>query len=49
MISKLFESMFTPKYPRGYTGRHRAEFALTGAGKSGLVRARAIIGREATI
>ncbi|HEU0241919.1 MAG TPA: hypothetical protein VKB59_09970 [Micromonosporaceae bacterium] len=24
MISRLFGAMFTPKYPRGYTGRHRA-------------------------
>jgi hypothetical protein len=24
MISKLFGAVFTPKYPRGYTGRHRA-------------------------
>jgi hypothetical protein len=49
MISKLFESMFTPKYPRGYTGRHRAELAFASAGKSGLVRARAKISREAVV
>ena len=49
MISKLFDSMFTPKYPRGYTGRHRAEFALAGASKSSLIRARAIISREAIV
>jgi hypothetical protein len=24
MISRLFGAVFTPKYPRGYTGRHRA-------------------------
>ena len=24
MITKLFGAVFTPKYPRGYTGRHRA-------------------------
>jgi hypothetical protein len=49
MISKLFDSMFTPKYPRGYAGRHRAEFALAGAGKSSLTRARAIVTRSATV
>jgi hypothetical protein len=49
MISKLFDAMFTPKYPRGYTGRHRAEFALVGAAKPSLARAKALVGREATI
>jgi hypothetical protein len=48
MISKLFESVFTVKYPRGYTGRHRAEYALAGAGRTSLERARAIMSREAT-
>jgi hypothetical protein len=48
MISKLLDSMFTSKYPRGYTGRHRAEFAFAGAGKSSLVRARSIVSRSAT-
>ncbi|HEY1486329.1 MAG TPA: hypothetical protein VGF84_09500 [Micromonosporaceae bacterium] len=48
MISKLFDSVFTAKYPRGYTGRHRAEFALAGAGRSSLVRAKSIVSREAT-
>jgi hypothetical protein len=24
MIARLFGAVFTPKYPRGYTGRHRA-------------------------
>jgi hypothetical protein len=27
MITKLLGAVFNPKYPRGYTGRHRAEFA----------------------
>jgi hypothetical protein len=49
MISKMFDAMFTPKYPRGYTGRHRAEFALASVAKPGLARARAIAGRQATV
>ena len=49
MISKLFGAMFTPKYPRGYTGRHRAEFALASAGKPSLSRAKAIAGRQAIV
>jgi hypothetical protein len=49
MISKMFDAMFTPKYPRGYTGRHRAEFALVTVGKPSLARAKAIAGRQATI
>jgi hypothetical protein len=24
MINRLFGAVFTPKYPRNYTGRHRA-------------------------
>ena len=27
MISKLFGAVFTPKFPRRYTGRHRAGYA----------------------
>jgi hypothetical protein len=45
MISKLFDAMFTPKYPRGYTGRHRAAYALAGANNPGVTRARAIVRR----
>jgi len=26
MISKLLGAVFTPKYPRRYTGRHRATY-----------------------
>ena len=26
MISRLFGAVFTPKYPRRYTGRHRANY-----------------------
>jgi hypothetical protein len=48
MISKLFGTVFTTKHPRGYTGRHRAEYALAGAGRTSLMRARAMLSREAT-
>jgi hypothetical protein len=31
MINRMFDAMFTPKYPKGYTGRHRAQLALVRA------------------
>jgi hypothetical protein len=49
MISKLFNALFTPKYPRGYTGRHRAEFALALAARPGIAWAKAFAGRQATV
>jgi hypothetical protein len=30
MIGRLFGAVFTPKYPRNYTGRHRAPGRWTG-------------------
>jgi hypothetical protein len=30
MISRIWEAVFTPKYPKGYTGRHRAGSVVTG-------------------
>jgi hypothetical protein len=44
MITKLLDAMFNPKYPRGYTGRHRAEFAPVRAGRP--ARTRPLTGRE---
>ena len=52
MISKLFEAMFaqfTPKYPRGYTGRHRAAAAVAGAARSRPARSKAIAGTELAV
>ncbi len=49
MISKLFDAVFAPKYPRGYTGRHRAELVLVGAARPNMARAKALAGREATM
>ncbi len=31
MINRLFGAVFTPKYPKGYVGRHRAQLALVRA------------------
>jgi hypothetical protein len=36
MISRIWTAVFTPKYPKGYTGRHRAGTRFTfGAGPAG--------------
>lgn len=29
MITKLMDSLFAPKYPKSYTGRHRAPARFT--------------------
>jgi hypothetical protein len=36
MLSRLLNALFTPKYPRGYTGRHRAGFAFARAAGAAL-------------
>jgi hypothetical protein len=28
MINRFFDAMFARKYPKGYTGRHRAQLAF---------------------
>ena len=30
MISRIWDAVFTPKYPKGYTGRHRAGSVVSG-------------------
>jgi hypothetical protein len=49
MISKLFDAMFAPKHPRGYTGRHRAVFVPVRAVKPRLSPATAITARKAVV
>jgi hypothetical protein len=50
MINRLFDAMFTPKYPKGYTGRHRAQLAFVKAVTPARVRSNAQTAiREATI
>jgi hypothetical protein len=49
MISKLLNALLTPKFPRGYTGRHRAEFILVIMARPGLAWAKALFGRQATV
>ncbi len=49
MISKFIDAMFLPKYPRGYTGRHRAEFALARAAKPATSVVAAAGSRHATV
>ena len=49
MISKFIDAMFLPKYPRGYTGRHRAEFALARAAKPTTSAITAASSRHATV
>jgi hypothetical protein len=38
MISRIFDAMFTPKYPKGYTGRHRAQLAFVRASAPAVAR-----------
>ena len=49
MISKLIDALFLPKYPRGYTGRHRAEFSLARASRPAVSAIGAIARRQATV
>ena len=35
MINRIFDAMFTPKYPKGYTGRHRAQLAFVQGVRTG--------------
>jgi hypothetical protein len=49
MISKLIGALFTPRYPKGYTGRHRAEFALARATRPAKTLVGAVNGRHVTI
>ena len=39
MVNKLFVKLFQPKYPRGYTGRHRAPLELRQLGRPAVKRA----------
>ena len=48
MIAKFMEALFTPKYPKGYTGRHRAQLAYAKATSPAQADNRATGQREAT-
>jgi hypothetical protein len=48
MISKFMEALFTPKYPKGYTGRHRAQLALAKAASPEQAQGRVASEREVT-
>lgn len=45
MITRLFGAVFASRYPKGYTGRHRARLAATRS----TARTRATASREAPI
>jgi hypothetical protein len=47
MIIKFMEAIFAPKYPKGYTGRHRAQLAQAKA-MSPQAHSRATNNREVT-
>jgi hypothetical protein len=38
VISRIFDAMFTPKYPKGYTGRHRAALVFVKASAPAVAR-----------
>ena len=40
MINRIFDAVFAPKYPKGYTGRHRAQLAVVKVVTPALARAR---------
>jgi hypothetical protein len=46
MISRLFGAVFTPKFPRRYTGRHRASSAPRRSGGAVAARTARMVGRE---
>jgi hypothetical protein len=49
MINRIFDAMFTPKYPKGYTGRHRAQLAFARASAPAVARGTTVAAvREAT-
>lgn len=49
MFHKLFNAMFSPKYPKGYTGKHRARLAFVSAAEPSSASVRlTLIRRQAT-
>jgi hypothetical protein len=48
MISKLFGAVFTPKYPRRYTGRHRAGYLPQRRAEAAATTPDTVVALEAT-